>query len=290
MICLNPLVIHHEPTKAPPQAPPDEFHCKWYELTDRISYIPGIKGRVTYKACFHDLPRGLQTHVYAPAGLEIKEKWSIGGNEPGEEREIMELGMHMHGIPREGLYLREDVDMRCNFALTRFVLKKLRKAHEVLVERLRVRCEILDDKIYRKRYASGSPSFSVDSPAPSTGSIGMKPQPIELDSQVPSVSRPPYPDNTRESWDHRSSATLTPSSRTTSQRSSDLDTEMVQKHPSDRRVSMPHALSPRSGAARAYVAELPSTVASTAVSHHHEWPLSATHPAHRQVYMSYDIQ
>lgn len=172
MIELNPLVIRHEKCKPPANAPPDEFHCTWYELTDRITYLPGIKGQVSYKACFHDLPRGLQTHVYAPAGLEIKEKWSIGGNEPGEEREVIELGLSNLGVPREGLYLREDVDMNCNIFLTGFVKRTLNKAHKVLIERLVVKADLADDKKIRDMYArnstfTGVSSLRVASPDPS---------------------------------------------------------------------------------------------------------------------------
>jgi len=168
MIELNPLVISHVPCKAPPQAPADEFHCIWYELTDKISYLPGIKGSVTYKACFHDLPKGLQTHIYAPAGLEIKEKWVIGGNEQGEEREILELGLH--GVPREGLYLREDVDMKCNMLMTSFVKKTLKKAHAVLVERLLAKADLEEDKAYRANFLS--PKVIRSNPnSPSVSSI-----------------------------------------------------------------------------------------------------------------------
>ncbi|KAI5210754.1 hypothetical protein E4T42_00732 [Aureobasidium subglaciale] len=156
MIELNPLVIRHEKCKPPSTAPADEFHAIWYELTDRITYLPGLKGQVSYKACFHDLPRALQTHVYAPAGLEIKEKWSIGGNEPGEEREVIELGHGHLGIPREGLYLREDIDMSCNIFLTSFVKKTLNKAHNVLVQRLVVKADLADDKKVRDNYRRGS--------------------------------------------------------------------------------------------------------------------------------------
>lgn len=156
MIELNPLVIHHTQCKPPSSAPPDEFHAIWYELTDRITYLPGIKGQVSYKACFHDLPRGLQTHVYAPAGLEIKEKWSIGGNEAGEEREVIELGLSNLGVPREGLYLREDIDMSCNIFLTSFVKKTLNKAHGVLVDRLVVKADLADDKKVRESYRRAS--------------------------------------------------------------------------------------------------------------------------------------
>ncbi|EDN05848.1 predicted protein [Histoplasma mississippiense (nom. inval.)] len=78
MIELNPLVIKHKRCKAPPNAPPDEFHCIWYELTDNIHYLPGriIRSNVTYKACFHDLQRGLQTHIYAPTNLDIRNRWT----------------------------------------------------------------------------------------------------------------------------------------------------------------------------------------------------------------------
>lgn len=156
MIELNPLVKKYEKCKPPPNALPDEFHCTWYELTDKITYLPGVKGQVNYKACFHDLPRSLQTHVYAPAGLEIKEKWSIGGNEPHEEREIIEIGMAGLGVPRSGLYLREDVDMRCNIFLTNFVKKTLKRAHQVLVERMVVKVDLADDRKVRETYMRGS--------------------------------------------------------------------------------------------------------------------------------------
>ncbi|PGH30627.1 hypothetical protein GX50_06621 [[Emmonsia] crescens] len=156
MIELNPLVIRHKRCKAPPNAPPDEFHCIWYELTDKIHYLPGgiIRGNVTYKACFHDLPRGLQTHIYAPTGLDIRNRWTVGGNMPGEPREPVELGLT--NVPREGLFLREDVDMRCNFFAASFVKKTLKEAHAVLVERLIIKADLLKGKteptIYEKAY------------------------------------------------------------------------------------------------------------------------------------------
>ncbi|OAT13091.1 hypothetical protein, variant 2 [Blastomyces gilchristii SLH14081] len=143
MIELNPLVIRHGRCKAPPNAPPDEFHCTWYQLTDKIHYLPGgiIRGNVTYKACFHDLPRGLQTHIYAPTGLDIRNRWAVCGNMPGEPREPVELGLT--NVPREGLFLREDVDMRCNIFAASFVKKTLKEAHAVLVERLIMKADLL---------------------------------------------------------------------------------------------------------------------------------------------------
>lgn len=75
----------------------------------------------------------MQSHVYAPLGLSIRNKWILGGTLPGEVRESVEMGL---GVPREGLWLREDVDMRCNILMTAFVRKTLKKAHHTLVARL----------------------------------------------------------------------------------------------------------------------------------------------------------
>lgn len=63
-------------------------------------------------------------------GLEIKNKWTLGESKAGEP---VELGLD---IPKQGLWLREDVDMRCNVLMAPFVKKTLKKAHKVLVERL----------------------------------------------------------------------------------------------------------------------------------------------------------
>lgn len=147
MIELNPLVIEHHPIKTPRDAPADEFlDCAWHELTDKINWLPGglMHGKVSYKACFHDTPYGLQTHIYAPTGLDIREKWSIGGTLPGEPPEARELGVE---VPRQGLYLREDCDMRCNRMLSGFVRKNLDNAHKVLVERIMKKAERVEEHV-----------------------------------------------------------------------------------------------------------------------------------------------
>ena len=138
IITLNPLVTHHGRTRPPEHALPDEHSSAWYEITDKVEYIPGtsITGSVTYTACMHDLPNGLQTHIHAPAGLEIRGKWQLLGWLPGEKRDVPEIGTEQYGIPREGLYLREDCDLRCNFFLTPFVKKSMHKSHKMLVRRL----------------------------------------------------------------------------------------------------------------------------------------------------------
>ena len=136
MIEMNPLVIRLEPTTAPPNATPEEVKVMhWYSITDEIVYVPGtkVKGETTYKAGFYNLPVGLQTHVFAPAGVDIKTKWSVGGSLPGEEKESVELGL---SAPREGLYIREDADLRCSVFVMNFVKRNLKRGHHVLCERL----------------------------------------------------------------------------------------------------------------------------------------------------------
>src|ERR1700733_10641587 len=128
MIDLNPLIEERHPIKPPSDSTPEEFHCLWYSLTDRVSYMPGglISGKVSYNSCFHDLAAGVQTQCYAPMGLTIKAKWTLGGSLPGEPVAPVELGI---GAPISGLYIREDVDMKCNIMMTGFVKKTLKGAH-----------------------------------------------------------------------------------------------------------------------------------------------------------------
>ncbi|ELR07943.1 hypothetical protein GMDG_02802 [Pseudogymnoascus destructans 20631-21] len=174
MIDLNPLVEERHRIKPPPKATPEEFHCIWYEVTDRVQYLPGgvYSGKVSYPVCFHDLPNGIQTHCYAPMGLQIKGKWSLGGSLPGEPREPVEMGLN---VPMVGLYVREDVDMKCNIMLTNFVKKTFKKSHAELVARLSVKAQLQEAAATNSTLASqatsphlsyaGSVHYSVGPPA-----------------------------------------------------------------------------------------------------------------------------
>lgn len=145
IIELNPLVTGHVPIKAPRDAPADEFYSTWYEISQRIQYVPGLgrigSGSIKFRGVFHDLPFGLQTHTYAPAGVDLRNKWQICGNQPGEPPEPRELGS---AAPPEGLYIREDVEIRCNVAMASFVKKEMKAAAKVMVERLVKKAELLD--------------------------------------------------------------------------------------------------------------------------------------------------
>ncbi|KAK6210421.1 hypothetical protein LQW54_006167 [Pestalotiopsis sp. IQ-011] len=134
MIDLNPLVIERHPlSEPPPHCPDEERECTWWSMTDKITYMPGVKSDLTYTAAFQDLHDGIRTHCYAPMGTHIRERWSLGGTLPGEPKQPVELGI---GAPSQGLYIREDVEVRCNFLMAGFVKKTILKSHGVLVERL----------------------------------------------------------------------------------------------------------------------------------------------------------
>ena len=145
IITLNPLVLDHHPIKAPRDAAADEFYSKSYEISQRIQYIPGVgkmgSGKINFKGCFHDMPWGLQTHIYAPMNVDLKNKWRIAGNQQGEPPEPKELGL---GAPAEGLYLREDVEIKCNITMVSFVKSETKRASKVLVDRMIKKAELLD--------------------------------------------------------------------------------------------------------------------------------------------------
>ena len=138
MITQNPLVVHHAPCPPPPFAPPDEIDAIWFELTDRIDYLPCglLPGLIHYHASFRDTPHGLQSHVYAPMGVQIRNDWRL--RRRGDSQDD-------HGAGHEGdtsesesgqLCLQETTDLRCPFGTTLFIRRTMRQAHAELVARL----------------------------------------------------------------------------------------------------------------------------------------------------------
>lgn len=62
--------------------------------------------------------------------------------------EPVEIGL---GVPKEGLWLREDVDMKCNVMLSGFVKKTLKKAHGTMVHRLIEKAHITEEELHSTR-------------------------------------------------------------------------------------------------------------------------------------------
>lgn len=149
VITVNPLVLDHKPIPAPQNAAADEYYSSWYEITERIQYVPGTgkigSGQIKFNGCFHNMPWGLQTHTYVPLGIELKNKFRIAGNQPGiEPPEQYELGNEKLNVPKDGLYLRQETEIKCNITLISFVKSQLKAASKEMVARIIKKAELLD--------------------------------------------------------------------------------------------------------------------------------------------------
>ncbi|GLI74475.1 hypothetical protein PoHVEF18_002717 [Penicillium ochrochloron] len=146
IITLNPLVLSYHAIRAPRDAAADEYYSTWYEIIERVQYLPGLgkmgSGKVSFKGCFHDTEWGLETHTFVPLGIDIKSKWRIAGNQPDEPRKFNEF--RHDSAPEDGLYLQEDIEINCNITLISFVKGQLKAASKVLVDRLIKKAELLD--------------------------------------------------------------------------------------------------------------------------------------------------
>lgn len=160
VIALNPFVIDHKPIPAPQNAETDEYYSTWYEITERIQFVPGIgkmgASTIKFNGCFHDMPWGLQTHVYAPMNVDLRQTYRIAGNQPGvEPPEIPEIGLKALGAPSDGLYLREDIEIRCNVTVHSFVKSQLKKAGSEMVRRIIKKAELLDAGVLQAMIEDG---------------------------------------------------------------------------------------------------------------------------------------
>lgn len=91
---------------------------------------------------------------------------------PGEPPQPVELGL---GAPMTGLYLREDVDLRCNMLMAGFVKKTLKKSHGSLVDKLAAKAHMVSVNQSAQSIRTDSPG-SFQSPTPTgSESSGMAP-------------------------------------------------------------------------------------------------------------------
>ncbi|KAI2467209.1 hypothetical protein F4781DRAFT_402920 [Annulohypoxylon bovei var. microspora] len=185
VITLNPLVLEYKQIKAPRDAASDEYFSTWYEINERIQYIPGMgrlgSGKITFNGCFHDLPWGLQTHIYAPMGVDLRNKYRIGGNQPGiEPPEHQEMGLAALGAPKDGLYLREDIEIRCNITMVGMVKGQMKTASKDMVERIIKKAELLDAGILQAMIEDGKMKTFNPNDRTYTGGLhaGMKSPPM----------------------------------------------------------------------------------------------------------------
>lgn len=139
IITLNPLVLGHHPVKAPRSAPADEFYSTWYEITQRVQYVPGMgrvgSGKISFKGCFHDEDWGLTTHVYAPLGIDLRNRYRV--------EYCLDLGL---------LLLCVDTELECNITLMSTVKGQQKAASRALVDRFVKKAELVDAGVLRASF------------------------------------------------------------------------------------------------------------------------------------------
>lgn len=160
VLTLNPLVLGFKPISAPRNAAADEFYSTWYEIEERIQLIPGMgkmgSGKIKFNGCFHDMPWGLQTHIYAPMNIDLRNTYRICGNQPGiEPPETREIGLEALGAPADGLYLREDIEIKANITMVSFVKAQLKAANKEMVQRIIKKAELLDAGVLKAMMEDG---------------------------------------------------------------------------------------------------------------------------------------
>ncbi|KAI0011628.1 hypothetical protein F4779DRAFT_572649 [Xylariaceae sp. FL0662B] len=198
VITVNPLVLSYKQIKAPRDAPSDEYYSTWYEITERIQYVPGMgrlgSGKLSFRGCFHDLPWGLQTHIYLPFNIDLRVKYRIAGNQPGvEPPEPPEIGQP--GVPRDGLYLREDIEIRCNITMVGTVKSQMKAASKDMIERIIKKAELLDAGVLQAMIEDGRIKTFNPNDRTYTGGLdaAQKSPPLEPMSPYQPPMSPPLP-------------------------------------------------------------------------------------------------
>lgn len=111
---------------------------------------------------------------------------------PHEKPEPVELGVNK---PAEGLYIREDVDLRCNVFLANFVKRNLKKSHGTVVERLAKKAKEMEARNPQLRRPPSMQSVQCDTIVMQRNSLITSPVPYSQ-LYVPSstnLSRNPTP-------------------------------------------------------------------------------------------------
>ncbi|KAL2817519.1 hypothetical protein BDW59DRAFT_132508 [Aspergillus cavernicola] len=188
IITLNPLVLSHNAIKAPRDASADEYYSTWYEITERVQYIPGVgkfgSGKISFKGCFHDEPWGIRTHTLAPMGIDLRTAYRVVGNQPGEPPDP-----NNHGnisVPQQGLYLHQDVVIECNVTLISFVRGQMKASTKVLVDRFIKKAELLGAGVLQGTVEDGR--LRTFNPADRTSTVDM----VEPGPTSPALRRLSY--------------------------------------------------------------------------------------------------
>ena len=183
IIRLNPLVTDTRKIETPSNAATDEYFAQWYEITEKITFIPGVKKTIKFKGCWYDQAWGAQTHSLMGSLFDLWCTYRIGGNQPGEPREEKELGVNK---PLDGLYLREDIRIELHIPIpASFVKKEMQNSSATMMSRMKRKAELLDEGRLLAMFEDGKLKTTragtmnmYDTPgSPMPGSAAAQPQP-----------------------------------------------------------------------------------------------------------------
>jgi hypothetical protein len=203
IITLNPLVLSHKAIPTPANAAADEYQSTWYEITERLQVVPGI-GRVgskqiVFNVCFQNTDWGTKSHAYAPLNIDMRIKYRVAGNQPGIEPPAVnpESGGGAGGgggrfhVPTDGLYLREDIEIRCNISLVSMVKSGLKAASKEMIHRFIHKAELLDAGALQAMMTADGRLKTLN-PNDRSQAAGQQHQKMN-GSALPAVTSPPPP-------------------------------------------------------------------------------------------------
>ncbi len=137
IIELNLLVLKHHFVKVLNDTFSDEYFLTWHEITEHLQYI----SKMTFKKVFHNMPWGLQTHIYVLTEINLKNKYQIKGSQLNKPQMLWELS---NKSSVDELYLQENVKIMCNFIIISYVKKNVQKVLTVLIAQMLKKAKLLD--------------------------------------------------------------------------------------------------------------------------------------------------
>lgn len=131
--------------------------------------------------------------------IDLRNRYRISGNQSGfEPPEQPEIGLAALGAPSDGLYLRDDVEIKCNVAMISFVKSQLRAASREMVARILKKAELIDAGVLHAMIENGrlktiNPNDRTNTMSEGTMSSSPRLSPASLHHQSRTMSPSPVP-------------------------------------------------------------------------------------------------
>jgi hypothetical protein len=153
-----------ETRKDPYWFPPDLHPITTYEVTECVTFMPGVgdwgKRYLTFPSCFQNTNTGLKTHADAPAGVVVRAEFRVvqGGAGDGE------VDGEGQGVGYADWVLVEDVEVTCSWWMMPFVRRNMEGAHRDICNKVIEKVEMqLRQEALVKMAAKGKGRVEEDS-------------------------------------------------------------------------------------------------------------------------------